>query len=201
MCQSGRAGHVMKLRTVRDRHHVEHLSPTGARREGRDVVATGEVGQGPPPIMVVLPDGQEVRARLLARRQQSDGWRYRIGIRLWQDSANGSAEAGEHRAWVSPAQARPISGVSYQNVPTQRPSPAGEQSQKNRPSWTLQYLPHHPGHPGATLVHVIGCTPSDQILDRGEALAALSQARATACTECDAARSLTSLQPSDSEDP
>ncbi|MFD5430356.1 DUF6233 domain-containing protein [Streptomyces sp. NPDC127084] len=53
-----------------------------------------------------------------------------------------------------------------------------------------------PGHPGATLIHVIGCTPSDEILDQEQALAALSQPRAAACTKCDAARSLTSGPPS-----
>ncbi|MFE5549701.1 DUF6233 domain-containing protein [Streptomyces sp. NPDC056534] len=93
---------------------------------------------------------------------------------------------------MSPAQARPISGVSYQGVPTHRPSPENSLLPRNRPAWTLQYLPHRPGHPGATLLHVIGCTPSDQTLDREQALAALQQPRAAACTECDAARSLTS---------
>lgn len=156
-----------------------------------------EVGvPGPPPIFVVLPDGQEVRGRLLARRQQRDGWRYQIGIQLWRDRGNSSAVAGEHRAWVSPAQVRPIPGVSYRNVPTRRPSSADDLSHKGRPAWTLQYLPHRPGHPGATLLHVIGCAPSDQSLDREEALAALSRPRAAACTECDAARSLASGQPS-----
>ncbi|MDX2565175.1 DUF6233 domain-containing protein [Streptomyces sp. TX20-6-3] len=147
---------------------------------------------GPPPILVVLPDGQEIRGRLHARRQQPDGWRYQIGIQLWQDHANGLAEAAEHRAWVSPAQARPIPGVSYGNVPTHRPSTENNLPPRNRPAWTLQYLPHRPGHPGATLLHVIGCIPSDHTLDREQALTALHQPRAAACTECDAARSLTS---------
>ncbi|MFF4138602.1 DUF6233 domain-containing protein [Streptomyces mirabilis] len=114
----------------------------------------------------------------------------------YRDRENGSAEAAEHCAWVSPSQARPIPGVSYRDVPTRGPSPADDLSQKSHPAWTLQYLPHHPGHPGATLLHVIGCTPSDQSLDREEALAALSRPRAAACTECDAARSLASGQPS-----
>lgn len=151
----------------------------------------GESAAGPPPIVVVLPDSQEVRARLHARRHDKGGWRYQIGIQLWQDTANSDVRAAEHRAWVSPAQARPIPGVSYQDVPTHRPSPADSPPQRSRPAWTLQYLPHRPGHPGATLLHVIGCTPSDHTLDREQALAALSQPRAAACIECDAARSLT----------
>ena len=157
----------------------------------------GEIGHGPPPILVVLPDGQELRARLHARRRQQDGWQYQVGIQLWQDR-NGSARAAEHRVWVSPLQARPIPGVSYRNVPTHRPSPTEIWQGQSRPSWTLQCLPHRPGHPGATLIHVIGCTPSDRSLDREEALAALSRPRAAACTECDAARSLASEQPSPS---
>ncbi|MGW7200845.1 DUF6233 domain-containing protein [Streptomyces chryseus] len=58
----------------------------------------------------------------------------------------------------------------------------------------MQHLPHRPGHPGATLVHVIGCTPSDQTLTREQALTALHQPRATACRECAAASSLTDRQ-------
>ncbi|WP_420718713.1 DUF6233 domain-containing protein [Streptomyces sp. NRRL S-813] len=135
-------------------------------------------------------------ARLYARRRQQEGWGYQIGIQLWREGANGSTEAAEHRAWVSPAQARPIPGVSYRDVPTHRPSQEDGLPQRSRPAWTLQHLPHRPGHPGATLLHVIGCTPSDQALDREQALAALSQPRAAACTECDAARSLASGGPS-----
>ncbi|MET8810198.1 DUF6233 domain-containing protein [Streptomyces sp. NPDC004546] len=92
---------------------------------------------------------------------------------------------------MSPAHARPIPGVSYEHIPTHRLSETNTSSHKRPPAWTLQYLPHRPGHPGATLLHVIGCTPSDRTLTREEALAALRQPRAAACIECDAARSLT----------
>ncbi|MEU4134509.1 DUF6233 domain-containing protein [Streptomyces wuyuanensis] len=63
------------------------------------------------------------------------------------------------------------------------------------PPHTRRLLPHRPGHPGATLLHVIGCTPSDHTLGREQALAALHQPRAAACIECDAARSLVPQQP------
>ncbi|WP_353963919.1 DUF6233 domain-containing protein [Streptomyces sp. NBC_00233] len=82
--------------------------------------------------------------------------------------------------------------MSYRNVPTHRPAPADSLPPRSRPAWTLQYLPHRPGHPGATLLHVIGCIPSDHTLNREQALAALHQPRAAACTECDAGRSLVS---------
>ncbi|MGW9030905.1 DUF6233 domain-containing protein [Streptomyces sp. NPDC055722] len=147
-----------------------------------------------PPIFVILPDAQEVRGRLHARRQVKDGWLYQIGILVWQDGTNGSAEPAEQRVWVSPAHARPVPGVSYEHVPTHRLSETDTPSQKRPPAWTLQYLPHRLGHPGATLLHVVGCTPSDRTLTREEALAALRQPRSAACIECDAARSLTPEQ-------
>ncbi|WP_331748603.1 DUF6233 domain-containing protein [Streptomyces chartreusis] len=119
------------------------------------------------------------------------GWLYQVGVLVWQDGINGSAEPAEQRVWVSPAHARPVSDVSYEHVPTRRLSGTGTASHKRPPAWTIQYLPHRPGQPGATLLHVVGCTPSDRTLTLEEALAALCQPRAAACIECDAARSLT----------
>ncbi len=124
------------------------------------------------PIFVILPDAQEVRGRLHARRQVKDGWLYQVGILVWQNGTNGLGEPAEQRVWVSPAHARPVPGVSYEHVPTHRLSPTDTPPQSRPPAWTLQYLPHRPGHPGATLLHVIGCTPSDRTLTREEALAA-----------------------------
>ncbi|MEW1566067.1 DUF6233 domain-containing protein [Streptomyces sp. NPDC093509] len=142
--------------------------------------------------MVTLPGGQVVRARLHARRRTNNGWQYQVGVLMWQDTADDAAEPVEHRAWVSPAHARPIPGISYQHILTQdRLGTGGTPPRKNQPAWTLQRLPHRPGHPGATLIHVIGCTPSDQTLNREQARAALSQPRAAACRECAAASSLT----------
>ncbi|MGW1530299.1 DUF6233 domain-containing protein [Streptomyces sp. NPDC002159] len=76
-------------------------------------------------------------------------------------------------------------------MPTSRASQAGSTPPgKGQPAWTVQHLPHRPGLPGATLIHVVGCTPSPQMLDREQALAALRQPRAAACRECGAAGSL-----------
>ncbi|WP_406054134.1 DUF6233 domain-containing protein [Streptomyces sp. NBC_01077] len=149
---------------------------------------SGDAGHRTPPITVILPDGQEVRARLHARRRQENGWQYQVGILIWRNSPNGAAEPAEHRAWVSPAHARPLPDVSYQHVPTRTDNALPHRRQ---PAWTIQHLPHRPGHPSATLIHVIGCTPSDHTLDREQALAALNQPRAAACRECAAATSLT----------
>ncbi|MET9935423.1 DUF6233 domain-containing protein [Streptomyces sp. NPDC006324] len=99
---------------------------------------------------------------------------------------------------MSPAHARPVPGTSYEHAPTLRSSQTGStQPDKGRPAWTIQHLPHRPGHPGATLVHVIGCTPSTETLDREQALTALRQPRATACRECGAAGSLTDTNRND----
>ncbi|MFE9139518.1 DUF6233 domain-containing protein [Streptomyces sp. NPDC007355] len=121
-----------------------------------------------------------------------DGWQYQVGVLIWQDAAEGGVEAAEHRVWVSPAHARPVPGISYEQVPTLRaPQTGSTPPRKGQPAWTIQHLPHRPGHPGATLIHVIGCTPSTQTLDREQALTALHQPRAAACRECGAAGSLT----------
>ncbi|MEU9418380.1 hypothetical protein [Streptomyces sp. NPDC048272] len=54
----------------------------------------------------------------------------------------------------------------------------------------MQQLPHRPGHPGATLIHVIGCQPGGTPLDLDQTLGALKQPRAVTCRECNAASSL-----------
>ena len=59
-----------------------------------------------------------------------------------------------------------------------------------RQAWTVQQLPHRPGHPGATLIHVIGCQPGGTPLDLDQTLDALKQPRAVTCRECNAASSL-----------
>ncbi|WP_420711773.1 DUF6233 domain-containing protein [Streptomyces sp. NRRL B-24720] len=77
-------------------------------------------------------------------------------------------------------------------MPTRRSTPTAYDGRpgKLQPTWTVQLLPHLRGHPGSTLVHVIGCVPGGHRRDREEALAALGQPRAAACRECDAAGSL-----------
>ncbi|MGW1530294.1 hypothetical protein [Streptomyces sp. NPDC002159] len=48
----------------------------------------GRNDRGAAPIMVMLPGGQEIRARLHARRQTKDDWQYQVGVLIWQDTAN-----------------------------------------------------------------------------------------------------------------
>ncbi|MCJ0872555.1 NAD(P)H-binding protein [Streptomyces sp. AP-93] len=53
-------------------------------------------------------------------------------------------------------------------------------------------LPHRPGHPGARLVHVIGCQPGGAPINLDQALDALQQPRTVPCLQCKTATSLPS---------
>ncbi|MCX4784224.1 DUF6233 domain-containing protein [Streptomyces sp. NBC_01264] len=138
-------------------------------------------------VVVVLPDGQELRASLYERRRVPDGWQYRVAITLWQAGNGGRQEPVEHNVWLDAIHVRPIEGGDYSTVPTRPAAPAGDGGA--RPSWTIQNLPHRPGHPGARLVHVIGCQPGAPI-DLDQALDALQQPRTVPCLQCKAATSL-----------
>ncbi|MFD3546057.1 DUF6233 domain-containing protein [Streptomyces sp. NPDC058655] len=84
---------------------------------------------------------------------------------------------------------RPLEGGDYSRVPTgQTNTPATFAG--GRQAWTVQQLPHRPGHPGATLIHVIGCQPGGTPLDLDQIRDAFKQPRAVACRECNAASSL-----------
>ncbi|MFG3000203.1 DUF6233 domain-containing protein [Streptomyces sp. NPDC048340] len=138
-------------------------------------------------VVVVLPDGQELRGALYERRNATAGWQYRVGISVWGTGANGRLEPVEQRVWLDAGQVRPIPGGDYSTVPTRTVAPAGLPA--GRQAWTVQQLPHRPGYPGASLLHVIGCQPGTP-LDLDQALDALRQPRTVACRECDAASSL-----------
>ncbi|MGY0071775.1 hypothetical protein ACWZEH_34525 (plasmid) [Streptomyces sp. QTS137] len=42
----------------------------------------------PVPVRLLLPDDQEIVARLWRRRQLSDGWRYEVGIPAYTNTSN-----------------------------------------------------------------------------------------------------------------
>ncbi|MFD9631950.1 DUF6233 domain-containing protein [Streptomyces violascens] len=136
-------------------------------------------------VIAIMPDGQELRASLYERRRTPTGWEYRVGVTIWGTGSGGRPEPAEHRVWLKAAQVRPLEGGDYSNVPTRITSPAAGQ-----PAWTVQQLPHRPGHPGATLIHVIGCQPGGIPIDLDQALDALRHPRAVTCHECNAASSL-----------
>jgi hypothetical protein len=89
-------------------------------------------------VLVTLPDGQEIRPRLLARRQEADGsWWYVCELTLWTDVDAG----GRHRAepgpvvFAAPASAcQPVDGESYHEVPTE--------SVRQRPPFAIERRGH-----------------------------------------------------------
>ncbi|MFF0464587.1 hypothetical protein [Streptomyces mexicanus] len=48
-------------------------------------------------VRVLLPGGQEVVARPWARRRLPDGWRYDVGIPVYENGPGDSVEAAEYR--------------------------------------------------------------------------------------------------------
>ena len=140
-------------------------------------------------VVVVLPDGQEVQACLYERRRGLPGWQYRVGVTIWGTGGDSAPTPVEHLVWLEAEQVRPVEGVDYSRIPTRSPAPytAGRQA------WTVQQLPHRPGHPGAAVVHVIGCQPGGTPLDLDQALDALRQPRTVPCHECRAATSLPTI--------
>ncbi|MFD3808388.1 DUF6233 domain-containing protein [Streptomyces sp. NPDC058619] len=140
-------------------------------------------------VIAVMPDGQELRASLYERRRTSAGWEYRVGVTVWGTGSGGRPEPVEHRVWLGASHVRPLEGGDYSMVPT-RPAGTPAAFSAGRQAWTVQQLPHRPGHPGATLIHVIGCHPGGIPLDLDQILDALKQPRAVTCRECNAASSL-----------
>lgn len=134
-------------------------------------------------VVVTLPDGQELRARLYERRRAADDWQYRVGIACWAVGGSGRAQPAEHSVWLDARHLRPLDGADYSRIPTRAIPAAGGQA------WTLQALPHRPGYPGSRLVHVIGCHPGTP-LTLDQALEALRQPRTAPCYICKAATSL-----------
>ncbi|MFD5514153.1 DUF6233 domain-containing protein [Streptomyces sp. NPDC127051] len=135
-------------------------------------------------VAVALPDGQELRAQLYERRYAAGGWQYRVGIALWDAGGSGRAKPVEHSVWLDACHVRPLDGADYSHIPTRATPAAGGQA------WTLQGLPHRPGHPGTRLIHVIGCQPGAAPLTLDQALDALRQPRTVPCHTCKAATSL-----------
>lgn len=64
---------------------------------------------------------QEIVARLWRRRQTETGWVFQVGLPSYEGSEAGTVQAAEYRVWVrAPEHARPVDGVDYDQVPTDR---------------------------------------------------------------------------------
>ncbi|WP_435975595.1 DUF6233 domain-containing protein [Streptomyces sp. Qhu_M48] len=144
----------------------------------------------PVPIRVLLPDGeQEVVGRLHARRQLPDGWVYLVSIPVYRNVEDGGVELAEYRMWLRPQDhLKPVAGVSYENVPTERlepPSVVERLLGPRRPSgWVLQQLGGRRG-PVHAVVHTVDCAdapPNAPGLSLDQALAAAERPGVRLCS-------------------
>ncbi len=150
------------------------------------------------PVRVVLPDGQELVARLYARVQSRTGaWEYDIGMPAYRNPETGGVEAAEYRVWVeAPAMVRPVDGVDYSKVPTTPlppPSVIAEILGPHRPSgWVLQKTGTGRG-PGQGIVHAVDCDEAPKgapPLGWERALEVAEQPGVRLCSLCSAAAEL-----------
>ncbi|MEH0517338.1 DUF6233 domain-containing protein [Streptomyces sp. B21-079] len=157
------------------------------------------------PVRVVLPadpllgtEQQEVVARLWKRRQTETGWAYLVGLPSYRDLEGGGVEAAEYRVWVrAPDHVRPVDGVDYDQVATERlePSPTSvvrEVLGERRPSgWVLAKV-----REGRGVLHAPDCEEAPQgapLLGVEQALNVAENPGTRLCTLCGAAQELTPL--------
>ncbi|MGW2583882.1 DUF6233 domain-containing protein [Streptomyces virginiae] len=107
-----------------------------------------------------------------------------MGITCWAVGSSGRAVPEEQSVWLDARHVRPLEGGDYSRIPTLA-TPAAD----GRWAWTVQDLPHRPGHPGARLIHVFGCDRHATPLTLDQALEILRQPRTVPCRECAAATS------------
>ena len=149
----------------------------------------------PVPVLLVLPDGQEVTARLWARRETPRGWLYEVGLPAYRNTEDGDVEPAEYRVWVrAPEHVRPVDGVSYDAVPTERLPPPSirEALGPRRPSgWVLQKAGGR--GPGRAVLHAVDCEEAPQgtpLLPLERALDVAEQPGTRLCSLCGAAQEL-----------
>ncbi|MFC4508461.1 MULTISPECIES: DUF6233 domain-containing protein [Streptomyces] len=150
----------------------------------------------PPPITVVLADGQEVTGRLHERQQTPEGWLYRVSVPAWMDQ-DGRVVPAWYTVWVqAPTHVRPVDGISYDDVATTRlppPSTVREILGPRRPTgWVLQKLGGGRG-PGQGVVHAVDCEEAPAgapVLTLDKALDAAEHPGTCLCSLCGAAAEL-----------
>ncbi|TDC04915.1 hypothetical protein E1265_35715 [Streptomyces sp. 8K308] len=96
--------------------------------------SSGGESAGGPPVRLKLPDGQELQAVLLRRRQADDGsWWYLVAIPLWgpEQRPDGTLVAALEpvECWAPAKACTPAPGEDYDQVPIDRP--------RRRPPWWL----------------------------------------------------------------
>ncbi|MEU3657857.1 DUF6233 domain-containing protein [Streptomyces sp. NPDC032161] len=150
----------------------------------------------PLPVRVLLPNGEKVTGRLWARRQLRDGWLYQVGLPDYRNSPGEpvEVEAAEYRGWVRAAEhVRPVEGVSYDQVPTERLEVVEQLLGPQRPSGWVLVKSGGRGGPDRCVVHAVDCAEApagapaltlDRVLDVAQ------QPGVRLCTLCGAAAGL-----------
>ncbi|MCI3279202.1 DUF6233 domain-containing protein [Streptomyces cylindrosporus] len=158
-------------------------------------------GPPPPQVRVTLPDGQQVHARLVERRQwPNSGWMYLVALPVWANAKGERVEAREFRVWLTPGeQVHPVEGEDYERVPT-HPLPTVEGApDPNRWAFKTQRIRLPGGRRGGLVVHIWDCPDAPDggtELDVMEALDVMrTVAGARLCKECGAAVALGPLLP------
>ncbi|MER5853484.1 DUF6233 domain-containing protein [Streptomyces sp. NPDC002012] len=151
-------------------------------------------GFTPVPVRVILPEGQELVARLYSRAQTKTGWEYDVGLR---NPETGGVESAEYRVWVeAPAHVRPVDGVDYSTVPTSRLPPPSVIAEVlgpcRRSGWVVQKLGTGRGS-GRGVVHAVDCEEAlagAPVLTLERALDAAQHPGTRLCAPCGAAAEL-----------
>ncbi|WP_327321346.1 DUF6233 domain-containing protein [Streptomyces sp. NBC_01210] len=164
-----------------------------------------------PPVLVVLPDGQELNGLLHARLQTQRAWMYQVSLPTWQVTADEWVEPAQYMVWVPADYVRLLEGIVYDDVPAQGLAPAVDApTQRLEPvpaatpvveaveragAWRIERLPRERGRPGWNVVHVHDCEDADDgdILDLDQALTVVRQPGTRVCTKCGAAETLPPL--------
>ncbi|MFZ3491794.1 DUF6233 domain-containing protein [Streptomyces sp. 5.8] len=150
----------------------------------------------PPPVRVVLPDGQALIGGLLGwSRSPAGGWLGKVTITVWQEAASGCVEAAQQQVTLPAAYVRPVSGVSYHAVRTGGAAAAGIPG-PDRPATAAPAWPP-PGDrwvvcpkgmiPDARLVHHADCwlpAGGETVLTGDQARRVLVQPGVSACDIC-----------------
>ncbi|WP_437096292.1 DUF6233 domain-containing protein [Streptomyces sp. enrichment culture] len=160
-------------------------------------------------VRVVLPadpllgiEQQEVVARLWKRRQTEADWAYLVELPSYRDRENGGVEAAEYRVWVrAPDHVRPVEGVGYDQVATERLEPSRQSVVRKvlgerRPSgWVLAKVREGRG-PVRGVLHAPDCEEAPQgapLLDVEHALNVAENPGTRLCTLCGCAQELTPM--------
>ncbi|WP_371648750.1 DUF6233 domain-containing protein [Streptomyces mirabilis] len=123
---------------------------------------------------------------------------YWVGVPRWANvGPTEGVEPREYRVWLTPEQARPVAGVSYDEVPTHALAQEQHAPDPGRWGWKVQRTRPHRGRPGSVVGHIWDCSDAPADEDELNVFAALevmrSTAGAVACKECGAAVALDPL--------